>query len=581
MPRTRKQTPFKDLVAVFEKLERTSSSLTMIDTLAEFLPKLTPDEVKETAYLLQGEVGPSFAAPEFGMAQNMIVRALAQAYQLPEEKIRKAFSRSGDLGLVGESLTRGRGGELSIGRVFESLQSIARTSGKGSQQAKVDMLVQLLAQVSAREARYIVRTILGTHRIGVAEMTFLYGLAKGFTGRKDDKRILESAYNVLSDLGEVAFRLADKGIGSLERVKPSPGVPVRMMLATRVKDLDEVPSHLKGRIFTEYKYDGERVQIHLDREDRIYAFSRRLENITHQYPEIIEQVSKTLRAREAIIEGEVVAIEPKSGKLQPFQVLMQRKRKHDIERYREEVPVALFLFDLLFLNGTDLLPAALARRKLLLIKHITEMSNVNVGKFIETEEMTEVESYFQEAVARGAEGVVIKGAESPYLAGHRGWHWIKFKKEYQKELADSFDVVIVGALYGRGHRAGSYGSVLAASFDPKTNKYYSFTKVGAGFTDKVLKSLPRILKPYVIPEKDRLVETGMPADVWFEPVKVIEISGAELSISPVHTVARDKLGKGGLALRFPRFLRWRDDKTAEEATTVQEIWDMYKSSKRP
>jgi DNA ligase-1 len=580
MPRKSTQTSFKDLVAVFETLEQTSSSLAMIDTLAEFLPHLTPTEVKMTAYLLRGEVGPTFVAFEFGLAQNMVIRALGQAYQQTEDRIKKAFFKAGDLGLVAKDLTKGRGGHLTIAQVFDVLESIAQTTGKGSQQAKVNLLVHLLSQMSAREAKYVVRTILGTHRIGVAEMTFLYGLAKGFTGKKHDKRVLESAYNVLSDLGEVAYRLADKGIAFLEQVRPSPGVPVRMMLASRVKELDEVPSHLGGKLFVEYKYDGERVQIHKDSGGGVYAFSRRLENITHQYPEIIEQASKILRAREAIMEGEVVAIDPKTGKLQPFQVVMQRKRKHDIERYRTEVPVALFLFDLLYLDGRELLTLPLAKRKEMLVKHIIETRNVRVGKFMKTGEMTEVESYFQKAVAKGAEGVVIKGAESPYQAGHRGWYWIKFKREYQKELADSFDVVIVGALYGRGHRAGSYGSVLAASFDPKTNKYYSFTKVGAGFTDKVLKSLPGILEPYVVPKKHRLVETGMPADVWFEPVKVIEISGADLTISPVHTVARDKLKEGGLALRFPRFLRWRNDKTAEQTTTVQEIWDIYKPGRR-
>src|SRR6516165_8503693 len=258
--------------------------------------------------------------------------------------------------------------------------------------------------------------------------------------------------------------------------------------------------------FVEYKYDGERVQIHKDVRGRMTIFSRRLENITHQYPEVIAHVCKNLNAKTAILEGEVVAINPKTRNLLPFQIVMQRKRKHNIEHYQKEVPVALFLFDILVLNGRDLLSTPLSNRKQLLIKHIDTDASVRIGTFIRTEEMSEAERYFHEAVSQGAEGVVIKGVASPYQAGHRGWHWIKFKKEYEKGLADTFDVVIIGALYGKGARAGTFGSVLVAAFDPTTNKYYSFTKVGAGLTEELLRRLPSLLKPYQIPAKHRLVD---------------------------------------------------------------------------
>lgn len=191
-----------------------------------------------------------------------------------------------------------------------------------------------------------------------------------------------------------------------------------------------------------------------------------------------------------------------------------------------------------------------------------------------------VERYFREAVAYGAEGVVIKAATGPYQAGKRGWLRIKFKREYQKQVADTFDLVVVGAPRGKGYRAGTYGSLLLASFDPATNKYYTLTKVGAGFSDQLLRSLPKVLTPYVVREKHRLVETGMRANVWFEPVNVVEIAGTELTVSPVHTVARRLLKRGGLALRFPRFVRIRDDKAAEQATSVGEIYDIYRSAMR-
>jgi DNA ligase-1 len=567
---------FKELALVFERLGATSSSTAMIGILARFLPRLSPQEVRETAYLLSGKVGPSFSAPEFGMADKLIARAMAQAFGVPVERIDTMAVRSGDLGDVAERLAPARRGRLSIATVFTELSRIARISGAGSQRDKIDTLAELLRASEAVEAKYIVRTVSGRHRIGAAEMTFLHGLAKAFGGSKDEKPALEQAYNVLSDLGEVAFRVARGGLRSLKRIGPKPGIPVRMMLATRVEELDEVPRHIPGEMFVEYKYDGERAQVHKDARGTIRVFSRRLEDITHQYPEVIEHVRKALTARSAIIEGEVVAIDRKTGHLLPFQLLMQRKRKRDIAHYRAHVPVALFLFDALYLNGKSLLATPLVERKRLLARHFKSDRTAGIGTFVRTAEIAEAEEVFHEAIAHGAEGVVIKGASSPYQAGHRGWHWIKFKKEYRKELADTFDVVVVGAVFGKGSRAGTYGSLLVAAFDPPTNKYYSFTKIGAGFSDALLRSLPKKLKPYLIPQRDRLVETGMKMDVWFEPAVVLEISGADLTISPVHTVARTTLKRGGIALRFPRLLRIRDDKTAEQATTVREILAMYR-----
>ena len=567
-------TAFKDLAGVFEQLEQTSSSITMIEILARFLPKLSPQEARMTAYLLSGKVGPSFSAPEFGMAGKMIIRAITQAFDVPATRVATMAVKLGDLGAVAARLNDRRGAGLTIADVFAVLTQIATTSGTGSHQRKIDLLARLLQRTGALEAKYVVRTISGTHRIGVGEMTFLHGLVRA-AGNKRDKPLLEHAYNVLSDLGEVAVRALHGGLTSLKGVGPKPGIPVRMMLATRVEDLDEVPLHLTDPLFVEYKYDGERVQIHKSARNEMRVFSRRLEEITHQYPEVLTHLQKNLITRSAIIEGEVVAIDPKTKHLLPFQVVMQRKRKLQIERYQKQVPVAFFAFDLLYLNGKSLLQTPLFQRKRLLAAHLKSDAKAQIGDFLQTDVMSDVERYFHQATARGAEGVVIKGAASPYQAGHRGWYWIKFKKEYEKELADTFDLAVVGALYGKGSRTGSYGSVLAAAFDPKTNKFYSLTKVGAGITEALLRSLPKMLKPYVIPHKHRLVETNMEMDVWFEPALVIEISGADLTISPVHTVAQNKLKKGGIALRFPRLLRIRSDKTAEQATTVQEIWNMY------
>lgn len=552
----------------------------MIAALAGFLPTLSAEEVRMTAYLLAGRIGPSFSAPEIGIGQIFAMRAVAEASRKPIEHVKKLVARAGDVGSVAEALITRRASRLTIAQVFRALGTIAHTKGSGAQLTKVRRLAGLLAQASRKEAKYIVRAAQGTHRIGVGELTFLSALAQAFAGKGDTKAALDNAYNVLSDLGEVAYRAARHGLASLKQVKPVPGIPVRMMLATRVEDIDKLPLHIPGQMFVEYKYDGERVQFHRNARGELRAFSRRLEDITHQYPEVTTSLNAALSATTAIVEGEVVAIDARTGKLQPFQRLMRRKRKHDIAHYQKQIPVALFLFDLLFLNGKSLLSRALIERKALLQRHIKAGRTVRIGTFIHTADMTETEKHFHAAIRLGAEGVVVKDAASPYQAGHRGWSWIKFKKEYEKELADTFDVVIVGALYGKGARAGTFGSVLVAAFDPTANKYYSFTKVGAGLTEALLRRLPSLLKPYQIPTKHRLVDAQMTMDVWFDPVKVIEITGADLTISPVHKVAHNKLKTGGIALRFPRFLRFRDDKDPEQATTVREIWQMYQSHTR-
>jgi DNA ligase-1 len=405
-------------------------------------------------------------------------------------------------------------------------------------------------------------------------------LAKAYTGSIENQHFVEAAYNVLSDLGEVSRHMVRSGLAGLKRVMPIPGTPVRMMLAARAHDLNEVPTHMRGEMFIEYKYDGERVQIHRDGNGAVHAFSRRLERITHQYPEIIDAFAKSDVPKNTILEGEIAAFDFKTEHLRTFQTLMQRRRKHDIPTYIKKITIALFAFDLLLFKNRSLLDQPLAERRRLLQRCIKQSRRIRLSKYIVGSDIVAIQRYFRQALADGAEGVVIKAADGAYQAGKRGWLWIKFKHEYQKQLADTFDLVVVGAVRGKGHRAGSYGSLLLASFDPATNRYYSLTKVGAGFPDKMLRSLPKIFQPYVIPEKHRLVDTGMRADVWFEPVKVVEVAAAQLTISPVHTVARGLIKRGGLALRFPRFVRFRDDKTADQATSVREIYDKYRSATR-
>jgi len=544
------------------------------------------------------------------LAEKMVMRAISRAANIDIEKVKSLLKKTGDLGLVIEKLYEDeyhKATGLTIKEVFEKLIDIAKTTGEGSQEKKLNLLTDLLFKISGQEAKYVIRTILGTLRLGVGEMTFLYGLAKAFGSGKKDKEILEYAFNVLSDLGEVAYVVSKKYADSRGRnaeqrekiireaignIKPKVGIPIRMMLANRIEELEEVKKHIPGTVSVEDKYDGERIQAHIiekhgltrmgtriDTDKNIVLFSRRQENITHQYPDLIEGLKKSFQGEEAIVEGEVVPYDPQKKMILPFQILMSRRRKHEIEEYLKKIPVRYFMFDLLYLDGKNFLKEPLKERRIALERCFKKIGPIDFGEHIITDDLSEIESYFTEAVKKGNEGIMIKDYNGIYQAGTRGWFWIKFKKEYKKELADTFDLVVVGGLYGSGRRAKTYGSLLVASYDPKTNKYYSFTKVGTGFTDKDLAQLPKLLDKYKLDEKYKLLETNMEVDVWFEPKVVMEVSGAEITISPVHTVAKDKIKRGGLALRFPKFLRWRE-KAPEDTTTVEEIYNLYKAMKK-
>lgn len=572
---------FRTLADLFQDLEHTRSSSKLITVLAAFLRSLRPEEAAAVAYLLQGEISAPYAGIEFGMAERLVAEAIAQAYDSPVQRVRHLLSSLGDLGSVAEHLRPGGvAHSRSILRVLASLRAIAALSGGRSQAAKCSALASLLTQCSGIEAKYLVRTVLGSQRLGVADMTYLRALAKAYA-TADDRQAIEAAYNILSDLGEVTRRLARGGMAALRHLSPQPGIPVRMMLAGRARDLREIAARMHGPMLIEHKYDGERVQIHRDRRGRLLAFSRRATNITDQYPEVIEAIARSGVPNGSILEGEVVAFDPRAQRLLPFQQLMQRRRKHHIDLYVSKVRVALFAFDLLLVGHRSLLSTPLLQRRALLQQHCRPGGLIHLSECIVGARLADLRRCFTAALAAGAEGLVVKAASGPYQAGRRGSLWIKYKRDYQAQLTDSFDLVIVGAMRGRGRRAGAYGSLLLAAFDPADNHYYSLTKVGAGLSDRLLGELPALLRPLRLSQCHPLVDTGIVADLWFRPVKVVEVRGADLTLSPVHTVARSRLHGQGLALRFPRFVRLRDDKSAEQATSVAEIYRMYRSAVHP
>ena len=570
----------------YEKIEATTKRLEMTDYLVELLKKTPKELIDKVVYLTQGKLYPDFMGIEIGVAEKLAIRAIAKASGHSEKEIEEDLKKTGDIGETAQNFIAKKKQvtlfqqPLTVQKVYETLDKMAKATGEGAMDLKVSLLAGLLANASPKEAKYIVRTVTGKLRLGIADMTVLDALAIAYGGGKEARQFLERAYNISSDLGRVAKTLVEEGLEGIKKFKVVIGEPIRPMLAERLSSPHEILEKLGGKCAAEYKYDGERIQAHKDGE-KVLLFSRRLENITAQYPDAVELLKKHVKAKEAILEGECVAIDPDTGDMLPFQELMHRRRKYGIEKAMEEYPVSLFMFDALYIDGKDLTLEPYPVRRKYLNEVIEEGERIKIAEYLITDNPEELEKFFLEAVEKGCEGLVCKSVmpDSIYRAGARGWLWIKYKRDYKSEMTDTVDLVVVGAFHGKGRRAGTYGALLLAAYDPENDTFKTVCKCGSGFTDEDLANLPKMLEPHKIEHKHPRVISNLEADVWFEPKIVIEIIGAEITLSPIHTCAMDKIRKGsGLAIRFPRFTgNYRFDKAAEDATTEKEIIEMYHS----
>ena len=582
---------FADLCETFERLEATPKRLEMRSILVDLIRPLRPPDLGRVLYLAQGLLRPEYEGVELGMADSLARRAVATATHTDDSVVAMRTKESGDLGTTTGELLAGvrrldETTPLRVAEVYSELSRIAEAKGTGSQETKVQILSELLVRASALEGKFLVRFVLGTLRVGVREMTILDALAEAFgDGTKETRRQIEAAFNLCSDLELVAGVLVEKGVEGLTSVSLEVGRPMRAMLAEREKDLAAVLQRMDGRAAFEYKYDGLRVQAHIPKSGPVRLFSRRLEEISAQFPELVEELPRTVRSVPAILEGECVPIDPDTDEIQPFQQVSRRRgRKHDLERVRDEVPVCLFVFDVFLLGGAPVFGRPFPERRALLEKALTPTERVRlaVQRVVTKEE--DAQSFFDEAIAAGGEGIVAKSlAEgSAYRAGARGFWWIKYKREYSAGLSDSIDGVVVGGFQGRGRRAGRFGAFLLAVYNPKLDRFESFCKVGSGFDDAQLAEMPKRLHRYEVDERPPEVVTGLTPDRWIRPAVVLEVRGAELTLSPVHRAGLGAIRAGaGLALRFPRFTgRFRDDRSATEATATSELLAMYRSQVR-
>lgn len=570
---------FSTLVDSLAQLEATSKRLEMTRILGDLFKNADAEDMAAIVYLTQERLAPNYEAIEFGMGEALIAQAVAQATGAPLADVKKMYKELGDYGNVAEALSKAKSKKLDVDVVFEKLREIATTSGEGSVEKRVKLLADLLKQSSPREARYLLRVPMGRLRLGVGDVTVLDGLSWSATGDKSLRPDLERAYNITSDLGLVATTFKEGGADALRKLKISIGKPIRMELAERAKSAQEIIDRM-GECALEPKVDGFRVQAHKD-GNKVRLFSRNLEETTSMFPDVADAVRAQVKAKRAILEGEAIAFDPATGEFRPFQETSQRRRKYGIDEMRTSLPLKLLAFDVLWVDGKDVTEVPYQERHERLDALIAEGPGIQLIEQIKVAEPRAVDEFFMLKIEAGLEGIMAKRLDSKYVAGARNFNWMKFKRAYQGHLRDTTDLVIVGYLRGRGQRAKfGIGALLCAVYDKTNDRFRTVGKVGSGLTDEGWVTMREKLDAIALEHPHARVDSTMIPDVWVEPKYVMEVQADEITRSPIHT-AGSYDDEPGYALRFPRVvIPDRADKSPEDATTEQEILEMFKKQTR-
>ncbi|MBI1978446.1 MAG: ATP-dependent DNA ligase [Candidatus Aenigmarchaeota archaeon] len=558
------------LADIYEKLENVSSKLAKADIIAKFLKSVQSNELSKIVLLLQGRVFPSYSEYELGIATQMMIKAISKSSGLSSEKVDGIFKKTGDLGLTAERCVAGRSQtillkkKLSSDHVFENLQKLVTMTGEGSQDRKLGLISELIISAQPKEARYIVRTILGELRVGAAEGIIRDAIVSAFLidekTAKEDKgkavEAVENAWGLTNDYGSVAEMAKEMGIKGLQRVGIQFGKPMQVMLGLAAEKIEDVVKEF-GEVIAEYKYDGMRVIIE-KKGNRLWLFTRRQEDITKQFPDIVELARKCLKAEECIVEGEALGIDAKTGHPLPFQILGQRvHRKYDIEKMAKEIPVQVNLFDAMYIHGKTLFNAPLTERR----KELEKILNPIIGKFqmaksIITSDTEKLEQFYQEALKGRQEGLMLKVPDSVYTFGRHVGAMYKIKG-----VMENLDLVIISATWGEGVRSKWLTSYELACRDPDTGKFLSCGNMSTGLSEEEYASMTKILKKIIVSEKRKTISV--------KPKIVLEVAYQEIQKSPNY--------ESGFGLRFPRFVRIREDKGPNDADTIERVTSLYKS----
>ena len=578
---------FSIISDALQKMEVTSKRLELTDILVKLIQEIPEDVISRAVYLIQGKLRPNFEGVELGIAEKLVMKAMSKSSGIPLKNIEQDYNKGGDLGQTAENILQQKiqttftSETITLEKVYDTLYKIAKLEGKGSQEMKMRYVSSMLNDATPQEAKFILKILLGTLRLGIAENTVMDALAIAFTGKKENREVIENAYNVSSDLGKVAEILSTEGIEQIKKFQIRLFSPIRPMLADRIKSEEDTVKKFQEEFAAEYKLDGERAQIH-KHKDTIEIFSRSLENITSYYPDIVEKISEKIITDNVILEAEVVAMNSNSGDFLPFQELMHRRRKYEIADAVTKYPISVNFFDVLFSDGENCMKMKYSERRKLLEKIIKQDSFARLIPMSIINNEEQIIEVLENSINSGCEGLMLKHLDSTYRAGIRGSNWLKLKREYQNELGDSLDLVVVGAFFGKGRRTGKYGTLLLSTYNDEEDTFPSICKVGTGFTDESLDQLYQILSPKVTLKKNPRIVSEMEADVWFEPELVIEIVASEITQSPIHKTALNKIKDGtGLALRFPKFTgKIRTEKSSEDASTDEEVIALYKVQKK-
>ena len=621
----------RELAEVFERIDEVSGRNAMIEILAELYRRVTPEEAAQVTYLMQGRLVPKFVDLEFGMASRLLLRAIAQAFEVEQDKVESVFREAGDLGLAAEKLTpaesiteapppsRGWGRatagkprrvprprrfgqgriwwhtsvgnpswwalrhralkqdwarNVSVGGVFARLREVAEAEGAESQERKVAGIARLLRDLDPRSNRYLPRIPVGRLRLGIGDPTFMDALSFARVGDKSDRKAIERAYNLTCDLGLTARDYLRGGAEAMARAQVRVGNPVRMAQAARMSSGQEIVDKI-GSAAVEPKLDGFRVQIHRD-GDQVRIYSRNLEDMSQMFPDVSAAARALLKKPQVIIEGEAMGVDPETGAFLPFQVTTSRRRRHGIDQAAKEIPLHVHAFDLLY-DGDNVieLPFTERRRRLEDIVE-KEGEDFQVSECIITDDPEAIDAFFAEQVQAGLEGVMAKRLDSVYQAGQRNFNWIKYKASYSSALTDTLDCVLIGYWRGQGKRTPwGIGALLSAVWDADEQVFKSIARIGTGYSDAEWVRIRERLDEIAIAERPANVHSDVVPDVWASPEIVVEVLADEITRSPMHVAGRtdDELG---LALRFPRVIGFvREDKAAADATTVAEVRDLF------
>lgn len=612
--------PYAMVTSVLDKIEKESGRLKITALVSEFYLEVLekfpdPQKLVRIVYLFINRLGPDYEPDlELGLGETLLIKAISECYGRAPSKIKKDYQEVGDLGLVAQKSRSGqptmfKPAQLDIDAVFENLTKIAKATGKDSQSRKIGIINKMLTACDQKtsEAKFLIRSLEGKLRIGLAEKTVLVALAQAFLNfeNKSKKRILPDSLTKAEDIIREAFSLIPNyeiiirnahsyGIMNLlDHCQLTPGVPLKPMLAKPTKSIGEVLDRFQGEQFScEYKYDGERAQVHLLPDGTVRIYSRNSEDMSERYPDLVSIVKDFIKeTHEAsssgapnsmILDCEAVAWDREKNKILPFQVLSTRKRK-DVNENDIKVHICLFAFDLLYYNGNSLIGKAFEDRRTILHESFQPVDGkFQFSTYKDTSDLDEIQNFLDQSIKDSCEGLMVKvlqGPESFYEPSKRSRNWLKLKKDYLAGVGDSLDLVVVGAYVGKGKRTGSYGGFLLASYNDDTGEYETTCKIGTGFSDEDLASLYTRLKPSEIahPKPFYVYDTknsNAVPDVWLEPTTLFEVLTADLSLSPIYKAAHQEYGKG-ISLRFPRFIRIRDDKGVEDATSSSQIAELY------